>query len=130
MINTGVTTALKMLLLEQIKGDTFKLALYAGKADIGPDTESYTAIGEITGLGYKAGGIALQNCRVHEMDGDACISWDSPTWPNATITASGFMIYDASRKNAAVFVGSWGAEYTSTNGPFRVNLADGQVIFS
>lgn len=49
---------------------------------------------------------------------------------NATITAGGFMIYNAFEDNSVLFVGSWGANYSSTNGPFTVNIADDQITFS
>jgi hypothetical protein len=119
-----------MLLLGLIQDDEYKLALYSSKASIGPSTDEYTPKGEVTGQGYKPGGVKLTNCRVHEDEDSACMSWDSPTIPNASITAGGFMIYNVSRGNTAVFIGSWNADYTSTNGPFKVNLADGQVVFS
>jgi len=38
------------------------------------------------------------------------------------------MIYDVSKDNAALFVGSWGSNYTSTNGPFKVNIPDKQIL--
>lgn len=130
MLITGVPLAAKLLLLELIQSDVHKLALYTSKADLGPNTDKYTTKGEASGQGYKAGGIELKNCSVHLDDDYACISWDSPTFPNATITAAGFMIYNASRGSVPIFIGAWDAEYTSTNGPFRVNLADGQIVFS
>jgi hypothetical protein len=129
-ITSGITTAAKMVFLQAVLNDNCKLALYSGSANIGPDTPTYTPNGEVTGLGYKAGGMALKNCRVWEDRGSTMLTWDSPTWNNATISAGGFMIYDASKGNTALFVGSWGGEYRSTYGPFTVNLAPDQITFA
>lgn len=128
-IETGVTTRAKIIFLSALLKRPCKLALYTSQASIGPDTRAYTPDGEVRGQGYKAGGILLKNCRVWEDRGSACLTWDSPTFPNASITAAGFMIYCADT-GEAIFVGAYGAEYTSSNGPFTANLAADTIVFS
>jgi len=129
MIQSGLTTAAKLLFLKSVINDSCKLALYKADADIGPHTMAYTPDGEVSGAGYKAGGVKLTNCCVEsDTDGSAFISWDNAEWPKASITAAGYMVYDTSKNNTALFVGSWGADYTSTNGPFVVNIPEKQVV--
>lgn len=129
MIQTGITTAAKVLLLKSVLNDTCKIALYSGDAGIGPDTREYTPEGEVSGAGYVAGGIKLKGCEVFEDEfGGAFIRWDNAQWPKVSVTAGGYMIYDTSKNNTALFVGSWGADYTSTNGPFVVNIPEKQVV--
>ena len=129
MIQTGVTTAAKILFLKSVVNDTCKIALYSGLADIGPDTPAYTTDGEVSGAGYSAGGIRLKGCEVLEDEnGGAYLKWENAQWPKISVTAGGYMIYDTSKNNTALFVGSWGADYTSTNGPFTVNIPEKQLI--
>lgn len=127
MISSGVTTAAKLLFLKSIAHDQCYVALYRSDANLDSNCTQYTPDGEVEGQGYKAGGVPLRNCRVWEDRGAACLSWDSPTLPNATITAAGFMIYNRSKNNTALFVGSYGAEFTSSHGPFTINIAADQI---
>jgi len=129
MINTGVTAAAKLQFLNTIANSDCRLALYTGDAGIGPNTKRYTTVGEVTGKGYTAGGVKLKNGRAWANGDAACVTWDDAVWPNATITAGGFMIYDASNDDTAIFVGGWGANYSSTNGPFTVVVAEDQITF-
>ena len=61
------TTSFRVELLQAIHNfgpttpNTFKLALYTGAANIGPDTTVYTTSGEVVGTGYSAGGNTLTN---------------------------------------------------------------------
>lgn len=127
MISTGLTTPAKLLMLELLSKESFKLALYDSAADIGPHTLAYTDVGEAHGKGYKAGGLALKNARVWEDRGSACLTWDSPVIPVSTISAVGFLIYIPNRANRAIFAGAWNATFTSTEGPFTVNIAADQI---
>jgi hypothetical protein len=129
MIESGLTTAAKVLFLKSVINDSCKLALYTAEAEIGPMTAAYTSEGEASGAGYTPGGIKLSNCCVEtDTDGSAYITWDNAEWPKASITAAGYMVYDTSKNNASLFVGSWGADYTSTNGPFIVNIPEKQIL--
>ena len=127
MITTGLTLPAKSLLLELLSKESFKLALYEGSADIGPSSPHYTSIGEVRGKGYKAGGLPLKNARVWAERECAYLSWDSPVIPVSTISANGFMIYIPNRANVSIFVGAWNSTFTSTEGPFTVNIAADQI---
>lgn len=127
MITTGLTLSAKTLLLELLSKESFKLALYEGTADVGPTSTFYTSVGEVRGQGYKAGGLPLKGARVWSERECAYLSWDSPVIPVATIAANGFMIYIPNRANVSIFVGAWNSTFTSTEGPFRVNIAADQI---
>jgi hypothetical protein len=114
-------------MLEYLAKESLKLALYTGAADIGPDTAAYTSVGEASGRGYKPGGVPLKNSRVWDDRGTACLTWDSPVLQVASVSANGFMIYCPNRANKAIFVGAWNATYTSTEGPFTINIAADQI---
>lgn len=131
MMESGVTVQGKVSFMsgEFKTKDRWMIALYGAGAHLGPDTDFYTPAGEVECKGYKAGGIALRNCRVWRFKRAACMGWDSLTIPNASIRAHGFLIYNASAENKTVFVGDWGGEYASTEGPFTIPIAADTVIF-
>lgn len=129
MISTGVTDAAKLQFLTAVANSDCRLALYTGDASIGTNTKRYTTVGEVVGKGYTPGGIKMKNGRAWSRGAAACVTWDDVVWPNATITAGGFMIYDAANNDTALFVGGWGANYSSTNGPFTVVVAEDQITF-
>jgi hypothetical protein len=76
-------------------GDTFKIALYTASADLGPDTASYTTVGECAGSGYTAGGIALTNSGVTAADGKGFASFANATFTGVTVTTRGALIYNS-----------------------------------
>jgi hypothetical protein len=103
-------------------GDVYKVALYnSASATLDKTTTAYTATGEITGAGYTAGGATLAN-RVVGASGDtAYLSFDDPSWANATFTADSALIYNSSKSNKAIAVLSFTAA-TSTNGTWTLDL--------
>jgi hypothetical protein len=129
MITTAIPTVGKTYFLERALQDQFMLALYTSEAELGPDTLAYTSAGEVRGKGYKPGGIALKNPKVWVDRGAACLTFDSPTMPVATITARGFMVYNKTRGNIPIFIGDYTAEYTSTEGPFVCRIAADMLVF-
>lgn len=129
MISTCIPTTGKTFFLERALSEQFMLALYTSAAELGPDTTAYTAAGEVSGKGYKPGGISLKNPRVWVDRGAACLTFDSVNISVATITARGFLIYCKTKGNRAVFVGDWAGEYTSTEGPFTIPIASDLIVF-
>ena len=103
--------------------DVYKIALYTSAATLSKATVAYTATGEASGAGYAAGGQALVGFSA-TLDGDtAILDWTAdPSWANASITARGALVYNATRANAAVAVFDFSADLTSTNGSFTVTL--------
>jgi hypothetical protein len=103
--------------------DTYKIALYTSTATLNKSTTAYAATNEVAGAGYTATGAALSGFSVTLDTDTAILDWTTdPTWPAATITARGALIYNSSRSNKAVAVLDFGADIASTNGTFTVQL--------
>jgi len=109
--------------------DQYRIVLYTSDADLGDDCACYMEQGEVSGKGYRKGGMPLENPKVWVDRGAGCLTFDSLTLPNSTITARGYMIINASKDNKPVCIVDWGAEYTSTEGPFNIKIATDQVVF-
>ena len=126
------TTSFKVELLQGIHNfgptspDTFKVALYTGSANINASTAAYTASGEVVGAGYVAGGNTLTNnvsptaANNTQNVPTAYISFANSTWPNATFTARGALIYNATEGNKSVAVLDFGSDKTVNNDTFQI----------
>lgn len=104
-------------------GDTsYKIALYTGNANLGPDTTAYTATGEASGGSYVAGGETLTITQVptlgNQTGSTAAAYWSfaNVTWTGA-ITARGALIYKdlGGGSTASVCVLDFGSDKTSVN---------------
>ena len=125
MITQALTSSFKSELLQGIHNlatDTFYLALYTPSASIDSTTTVYTTLGETSGTGYTAGGQLLTNLGVSLSGTIAYANWANETWANSTITASGGLIYNASKGNRSVAVLNFGGAYSTTNAPFTVSF--------
>ena len=126
------TTSFKVELLQGIHNfgptspDTFKVALYTGSANINASTAAYTASGEVVGAGYVAGGNTLTISTSPTAANNtqnvptAYISFANSTWPNATFTARGALIYNATEGNKSVAVLDFGSDKTVNNDTFQI----------
>ena len=105
--------------------DVFKLALYTSSATLGAATTAYTTSNEVSssGTNYTAGGLTLTISQVPTSSGTtAFIDFDDLTFPSATITANGALIYNATQGNKAVAVLAFGGDKTSTAGNFTIQF--------
>ena len=105
--------------------DVFKLALYTSSATLGAATTAYTTTDEVSssGTNYTAGGLTLTISQVPTSSGTtAFIDFDDLTFPSATITANGALIYNATQSNKAVAVLAFGGDKTSTAGNFTIQF--------
>lgn len=101
--------------------DRYMAALYTDKADLGPYTTQYEAAGEISGPGYKAGGVRLTGFEVHEEGTAAILTFDDLKIERATLKdVCGVLVYNATKANRAVGVVLLAEKTSSTNGPFEV----------
>lgn len=140
-ITQAMTTSFKaelMLAVHDFRvtgGDTFKLALYTSSATLNANTTAYTVTNEVTGTNYTAGGGTLVNLGVVTSNntastGTGFTDFSDLTFPNATITARGALIYNntpsansnanTTLTNAAVAVLDFGSDKTSTDGDFTI----------
>ena len=128
----SATTSFKVELLQGIHNfgptspDTFKIALYVGTADINQNTAAYTASGEVVGTGYVTGGKTL-TITTSPTSGNnsqsvptAYISFANVTWPGASFTARGALIYNATEGNKSVAVLDFGSDKTVNNDTFQI----------
>lgn len=106
--------------------DTFKVALYTAAASLDAATAAYSATGEVVGAGYTAGGNTLV-VSVTPTSGNnssavptAYWSFANSSWTNATFTARGALIYNATEGNKSVAVLDFGSDKTVNNDTFQI----------
>lgn len=125
-ITTAICNSFKKEILEGVHeaSDTYKIALYTSAATLSKATTAYSATNEVAnGGGYTTGGATLAGYTTALDTDTAYIDWSTdPSWPAASITARGCLIYNSSQGNKAVAVYDFGADVTSTNGTFTVTL--------
>ena len=105
--------------------DVFMLALYTSSATLGAATTAYTTSDEVSssGTNYTAGGLTLTVSQVPTSTGTtAFLDFDDLTFPSATLTANGALIYNATQSNKAVAVLAFGGDKTSTAGNFTIQF--------
>ena len=128
------TTSFKVELLQAVhnfgptSADTFKIALYTALATIGPTTTVYTTTAEVVGTGYTAGGNTLV-ISTSPTSGDnnasvptAYVSFANSSWPGASFTARGALIYNSTEGNKSVAVLDFGADKTVTGNTFQIEF--------
>lgn len=124
-ITTSMCTSFRAEILQGIhsSADTYKIALYTSTATMDATTTAYSTTNEVSGTGYTAGGATLSGFNVTTSGTTAILYWATdPSWANATLTARGALIYNATKSNKAVAVWNFGADKTSTDGTFTVTL--------
>ena len=110
--------------IHDLDTDVLKMALYTAAADLSQATTAYTPTGEVdggNGSGYPTGGVLLTNVQVLLSGTTAYVTFDNPTWANASFTCRGALIYNTSKANRAIAVLDFGADKTA-NGTFTVQL--------
>lgn len=125
-IQQGITNSFKEQMLQgqqNLTSDTLKMALYTGFATLGPTTTVYSTTYEVSGTSYTAGGETLANVSIaSSANGIVYVSFSNPSWANASFTARGALIYNATQSNSSVAVLDFGADKTCSNQTFTVTL--------
>lgn len=125
-IQQGLTNSFKEQMLQgqqNLTSNTLKMALYTGFATLGPTTTVYSTTNEVSGTGYTAGGETLANVSIaSSANGIVYVSFSNPSWSNASFTARGALIYNATQSNSSVAVLDFGADKTCSNQTFTVTL--------
>jgi hypothetical protein len=106
----------------QSGGDDFKIALYTSAATLGPATATYTTVGEVSGAGYAAGGKSLARLGPSSDGTTALIDFADLSWTDASFTARGALIYNATEGNRAVAVLDFGVDKTVSSGTFTIQF--------
>ena len=125
-------TSFKKQLLEAVHdfrvtgGDTFKLALYTESANLNSSTTIYSTVGEISGLGYAAGGITLTNIEPSQYNLAGVCSFNTATWTSSSLSARGGLIYNSTPShtytNPSCLVLDFGTTRFSVNGSFQIRF--------
>ena len=115
MIQQGLTNSFKQEMLQagqDLATDTLKMALYTAFSDIGPLATVYTATNEATGTGYTAGGEAVTGATISTdiQTGTVYVDFADVSWPGASFTARGALIYNVTRSNKSVAVLDFGSD--------------------
>jgi len=111
-----------------ITSDTFMLALFRRAADIvgvfNASTTNYSEMGadEVTGDGYTAGGNVLAGATIQLVDGVVIIDFDDTAFTDASFTASGALIYNATKDGKALAVWDFGADRRVALNTFTVQM--------
>lgn len=127
MITAGITNSFKEQLplgVHDFATDVLKIALYTADAELGPLTTEYTSADEVTGVGYTATGQILTGVTVSLSNslGIAFISFNNPTWPAATFTTRGALIYNSSKAGKSIAVLNFGLNQTVLSQQFQIQL--------
>lgn len=132
-----VTTSFKVELLQGVHNfgptspDDFYIALYTSVATLNASTTAYSTalVGQVdSGGGYTTGGQLLTISQTPTFGNSAgamptaYISFATASWPNASFTARGALIYNATQGNKTVAVLDFGADKTATGTTFAVTF--------
>ena len=117
MIQQGLTNSFKQEMLQagqNLATDTLYMALYTAFADVGPLTTVYTAVNEVTGTGYVAGGEAVTGATISTdtQTGTVYVDFADVSWPGADFTARGALIYNVTQGNKSIAVLDFGSDKT------------------
>jgi uncharacterized membrane-anchored protein len=119
-IQQGLTNSFKQEMLQagqNLATDTLRMALYTAFSDIGPLTTVYTTTtNELpTGNGYTAGGVVMTGVTISTQTtgpdaGTVYVDFNNVSWPGASFTARGALIYNVTRSNKSVAVLDFGSD--------------------
>ena len=128
-ITTAMCNSFKQELLggvHDLDTDTLKLALIKASSagTYGAATTNYSNVtgntDEAVGTNYSTGGQVLDSATITLSGSVAFVDFSDEVIANATVSADGAIIYNASKSNKAVAVFDFGATVTSTSGDFTV----------
>jgi|LauGreDrversion4_2_1035121.scaffolds.fasta_scaffold406948_2 hypothetical protein len=95
----------------------------AGSPGVGAPSFDNLGTDEVSPSGsYLSGGATLQGFTTSIFGSVATLDFDSLSFASATISASGALIYNASKENRAVAVIGFGTIVSSTNGAFTITM--------
>jgi hypothetical protein len=115
-IQQGLTNSFKNDMLQagqNIITGTLKMSLYTSFASIGATTASYTTDNEVpTGNGYTTGGKQVTGATINTdvNTGTVYVNFNNVSWPGASFTARGALIYNVTSGNKSVLVLDFGAD--------------------
>lgn len=102
--------------------DVLKIALFTNAPTLGPATATYAATGEVTGPGYTAGGLIVTPVAPSGTTVSFVTLSPNPSWPGATFTARGAMLYNTSKSNKVIAIWDFGGDFSVSAGTFTLQM--------
>lgn len=110
--------------------DTFKAALYEASATYNASTTAYSVTGEVSGVGYTAGGVSVTNATPPANTNTSATAGVGYWTPSASIVYTGvtlttafdaMLMYNSTQSDKAVAVFTFGSQ-TITSGNFTLTM--------
>lgn len=105
--------------------DTFMASLRLATDNLGPNTTTYSATGEVSGTGYTPGGMVISGWANPSTSGSAAFTTPTQalTWVGVTLSTpfDALLIYNQSQGGKAVSVHTFGAQ-TVVAGNFTITM--------
>jgi hypothetical protein len=104
---------------QNLASNTLKMALYTSYATLNPSTTVYTTTDEVVGTGYTAGGVTITGVTISTdvATNTVYIGFNNVSWPGASFTARGALIYNSTQSNKSIAVLDFGSDklFTTAN---------------
>jgi hypothetical protein len=104
---------------QNLSANTLKMALYTAYATLNQDTTVYSTTNEVVGTGYTAGGATITGVTIttDSATNTVYINFNNVSWPGASFTARGALIYNSTQSNKSIAVLDFGSDklFTATN---------------
>lgn len=104
---------------QNLASNILKMALYTSYATLNPSTTVYSTTNEVTGTGYTAGGVTLTGVTISTdvATNTVYINFNNVSWPGASFTARGALIYNSTQSNKSIAVLDFGSDklFTAAN---------------
>lgn len=102
---------------QNLSSNTLKMALYDGFATLGPTTTTYSTTNEVVGTGYTAGGNTITGVTINTdaNTNTVYINFNNVSWPGASFTARGALIYNSTQSNKSIAVLDFGSDKIFTS---------------
>lgn len=104
---------------QNLASNTLKMALYTSYATLNPSTTVYTTTDEVVGTGYTAGGRVITGVTISTdaSTNTVYVSFNNVSWPGASFTARGALIYNSTQSNKSIAVLDFGSDklFTTAN---------------
>ena len=126
----GAATLVSRTSLTAPTTDTLKAALYLASATMNASATAYTAVNEVSGAGYVAGGVTVTNATAPSSTNASATAGVAFFTPSASITyttvtlATAFdavLLYNSTQSNKAISVHTFGSQ-TITAGTFTLTM--------
>ena len=126
----GAATLVSRTSLTAPTTDTLKAALYLASATMNASATVYTAVNEVSGTGYVAGGVTVTNATAPNSTNASATAGVAFFTPSASITyttvtlATAFdavLLYNSTQSNKAISVHTFGSQ-TVTAGTFTLTM--------